>query len=127
MPQWLLEILPVTVSGKLWRLPPSLNARVHWAERYKINKAFQESLYWQLKDAGIPKCQRINVTIQTFSCHPQDLDNIAASFKGIGDALIYAEVIPNDSPEYLRTLIIKSDKANSKKEERVLLMIEEIE
>jgi len=88
-------------------LAPGLNGkdgllRIHWSKRKKWVDAFQALIMAQTQK----KIQgEVIVTYERHNTRFMDWDNMGASFKTIGDALVKCGVIEDDSPE----IIVKFD------------------
>lgn len=124
MTRWVLPIGKATVGHETRLVPPSLNASMHWATRSRWKKAFEEQVFWAVREAKVPKLERIILTAEVRQCQEPDLDNLAASMKPLIDGLVLAEVIPDDHPKYLTELRLRSVHAKTKGEEQVILTIE---
>lgn len=123
---YVIPLNKATVGRETRLLPPSLNARMHWSVRSRWTKAFQEIVFWAIREAKVPKLERIVLTIEVRQCNEPDLDNLAASSKPIVDSLALAQVIPDDHPRYLTELRLKSVHAKTKAEETVIITIEPV-
>ena len=89
------------------------NWRGHWVEKYRATKAYRETVYLECVNVrnltGEPWATEKHVFSRaklslTFVFHHQqgwDEDNLRASFKAGQDALVQAQLIPNDTPKYL--------------------------
>ena len=123
-----IKILSVFVSGKrskVWRLPPSLNSRMHWAVKGKIKKQFQSDIFYQLKALKVPKCQKIKVTLINYTCYPMDRDNLFSCFKPLVDAIVLANIVPDDAEEFVDSYV-KNVKVDHIIEQKVIMEIEPI-
>ena len=83
-------------------IAPSLNRslRQHWAARAKGNQFVQMLVKVRCPKVPRQKSGEIrHVTIIRFGSRLLDVDNLAGSAKGIVDALRYAGVIADDSPD----------------------------
>jgi len=110
------------------KLPPGLNGskglmRMHWAVYTKLKAKWA----WLIK-AERPKKHTgpVVVTYTRVSTHKTDLDNVAASFKVVGDALVQAGILPDDSPDVITQLNVSWEKAATKKEQGVRIVIADI-
>jgi Holliday junction resolvase RusA-like endonuclease len=68
----------------------------------------------------------VNITYTRVSTQPMDLDNVGGSFKAIGDALVKAGIIEDDSPDIVQSLTVQWQKAESQKQQRSIIEIEDI-
>lgn len=106
-------------------LPPGLNGsnglmRMHWAKLTQLKAKWA----WLIKAQKPKKHKRpVVVTYTRISTHPMDLDNVAGSFKLIGDSLVGAGVLPDDSPDVITQLNVSWEKAATKKEQGVRIVI----
>lgn len=99
------------------QLPPiqcSPNWRGHWAERYRAARVYQEAVFYEAVDVrnrlerlpwrpGFPPFTKARLTL-TFifpEFQERDEDNLRARFKPGQDALVQAQLIPDDTPEHL--------------------------
>lgn len=99
------------------QLPPeecSPNSRAHWSEKYKAARVYQEVVFYHTVDIrnrlerlpwclGFPPFTKAQLTL-TFvfpQLRKRDEDNLRAMFKPGQDALVQAELIPDDSPGHL--------------------------
>ena len=107
-------------------LPPSLNGkdglmRMHWTKLVTLKKD------WVLHILAVnPQNHEGGVKIRftRLSTVPMDFDNIGASFKLVGDALVKNGVIKDDSPSIVTELVLRWKKA-SRKQQGVLIEIED--
>jgi len=106
-------------------LTPSLNKwqRMHWAKRAEIKEQWQ----WLIK-AEKPKKHdgSVAITYTRVSTQPMDLDNAAASFKAIGDALVKCGVVEDDSPDVITSLTTQWQKAESQKQQRSIIELKDV-
>lgn len=98
------------------QLPPrecSPNWRGHWSQEYRAAKAFREAVYYESVAArntlrgpwATPahpfRKARLDLTFIFNHWQGRDEDNMRARFKPGQDALVQAQLIANDTPEYL--------------------------
>ena len=119
-----VEIKPRSLFGKTLRLPPSLNARVHWAMRSKWVREFCEESFYAFKKAHVPNLGRATLTIINNAVQVSDYDNLAASAKPLIDGMILAGVLVEDDPEHLVELRLRSQRVLHKADERVFMLVE---
>lgn len=109
-------------------LPPGLNGsnglkNMHYQQYSKEKKKW----VWLVREQNPKKHSgKVRVNFTRVSTRMMDHDNTGASFKFVGDALEKCGVIVDDSPNYLTELIIGWEKAVSRKEQGVLIEIEDI-
>ena len=88
------------------RVPPSQNSQA-WTERwhrYHLKAEWERDIYYLCKEAKIPPLGRISVsaTIYLPDKRKRDLDNFESPLKKmVQDGLQCAQVIPDDTPEYI--------------------------
>jgi Holliday junction resolvase RusA-like endonuclease len=106
-------------------LAPSLNKwqRMHWGKRKKIKEQWQ----WLIAEQS-PKKHDGSVVINytRASTRKMDLDNAAASFKPIGDALVKAGIIEDDNPDILTELTTQWQKADSQDSQCSIIEINDV-
>ncbi len=109
---------------------PSLNewlSGTHWRKKAADKIRFEEEILWELKAQSFPrlrKCVQINVT--AFRSRTLDVDNVALSAKFFADALRMGGYIKNDTPEFIKSVTLQSQKINTKiHEEKVVYLITE--
>lgn len=87
--------------------PWSLNQErtKHWAWRRERVEEWKGAYYWLAKDARIPACERIAVTVEVeMPGVVQDVCNAYPAAKAAIDGLVAAGVIVDDSPKYLTSV-----------------------
>lgn len=86
-----------------WKSPPlSLNQRMHWAVKSRLTKEVR--LIAKVKARGIPDLERCSVELVWFVAdrRRRDTDNPVLTLKALCDGLVDAEVVPDDTPEFMR-------------------------
>lgn len=102
----------MTQSFFIPKLPPMLNGekgllRMHWSRRKKLN----ERWVWLIREQKPQKHSgRVIVEFTRVSTRRADLDNIAASFKPVGDALVKCGVVKDDNSGVIKELRVKWEK-----------------
>ena len=82
----------------------------HWSVRKKLADEWHELVYWLCKEQKIPSFKKgVSITITSYAKRPLDPDNICG--KIILDGLVHAQVIGDDTPEWVRSVTLKSRKA----------------
>jgi Holliday junction resolvase RusA-like endonuclease len=77
--------------------PPSMNARLHWAQRAKISRMWRERVVYFVGRSKPPKpLRRAHLTLIRHSSVQCDPDNLVASFKPLIDGLKDAGVLADD-------------------------------
>jgi len=77
------------------------------------------------KEAKLPERLKWPITVNCTlyaKRQPRDADGAVMAVKFAQDALVEYGYLPNDSPEYISTVILSSKKAEDKKEKTVLLI-----
>jgi hypothetical protein len=105
------------------RLPPTLNARIHWAERKWWKDRFKEQVFVLCKEQRIPALGKARIEMVNYTTRPLDRDNLYSSFKNLGDSIVDAGVIPDDSEEYL-DLKCRNVRVKTRAEEAVVITIQ---
>ena len=93
---------------------------MHWVVRKKLADAWHEEIFYECKRQKIPKFSFVHITIKSISKRVLDADNICA--KLCIDGLVLAEIIKDDSPEYVKSVTLVSEKG---KEEQTIIIIQE--
>lgn len=109
-------------------LPPGLNGSngIRNAHYHQLNNQKKEWV-WLVRAENPKKHEgRVKVSYTRISTSPMDLDNVAASFKFVGDGLVGCGVIADDSPDILTSLSVNWEKAESVKEQGVRVVIEDV-
>lgn len=86
-----------------WRnkFPPSMNARLHWSSRAKLNKIWRARTYVCVgKDRPESPLEKCHAVITRYGVGMVDFDNMVTSNKPIVDGLVDAGVMVDDSAEY---------------------------
>ncbi len=72
----------------------SPNARLHWAAKAKLTKAYRADCYWAAKAGGVPVVEPLPLALTITFCPPRagrlDRDNRIAAFKAGQDGLAQA-------------------------------------
>ena len=81
--------------------PLSLNQRMHWAKKSKITK--QVRMIARAGARHIPDLPACEVELVWFvkDRRRRDTDNPVATLKALCDGLVDAEVVPDDTPDYM--------------------------
>lgn len=107
-------------------LPPSLNkwlSGTHWRTKAREKIEWEGAFLWALREARIPKPLKWPVTLDVtqFSTRIRDCDNAVISAKFAGDALVAGGWLPNDTPEYIACVVLRSAKG---KENKTVMVIQ---
>lgn len=88
--------------------PLSLNDRMHWAVKAKLVKQVRDDVHLLCRSKRVPKCERISVLL---TWHPaplvrrRDPLNLVATLKAVEDGVVQAGVVPDDTPEYVLSIM----------------------
>ena len=83
------------------KFPPSLNSRLHWAQRSKLNKLWRARAYCAIgKDKPRYPLDKVRCIITKYSTRACDWDNMVTQFKPVIDGLVDAGVVIDDSVEH---------------------------
>lgn len=88
--------------------PLSMNDRGHWAPKAKVTKQIRDDVHALCKFKRVPKCQKISVLL---TWHPaplvrrRDPLNLVATLKAVEDGVVQAKVVPDDTPEYVLSVM----------------------
>ena len=91
-----------------WKSPPlSLNQRMHWAVKARLTKDVR--LVGMVKARLVPDLEKCSVELVWFvnTKHRRDTDNPVLTLKALCDGLVDAEVVPDDTPEYMTKLPVR--------------------
>src|SRR5690554_5981159 len=106
--------MKITIKGNV----PMLNGsngliRMHWSKRKKLKRDYHIEILSQKprKFKG-----RVNVRITRYSSAVPDPDNVGASFKLIGDALVDAGVIQDDNMGIIKDFSVSWEKSSNKEQ-----------
>lgn len=93
--------LPVKIGNFKNKFPPSLNHRLHWAQRSKLNKLWRHRVYCEVgKDRPPKPLDKCHAIITRYSTRELDFDNMITSNKPIVDGLVDAKVMKDDSVKH---------------------------
>ncbi len=88
--------------------PLSLNDRDHWAPKARAVKEVRDMVHVLCRSKKVPKCEKISVLL---TWHPaplvrrRDPLNLVATLKAIEDGVVQAGVVPDDTPEYVLSVM----------------------
>jgi Holliday junction resolvase RusA-like endonuclease len=93
--------VPVKVGNFKSKFPPSLNHRLHWAQRSRLNKIWRmkvnRSIGLKQPRKPLEKCFAIITKYGTRDC---DFDNLVTSMKAVIDGLTDAGIMVDDSTKH---------------------------
>jgi hypothetical protein len=137
------EPVPYWIPGLL---PPSLNGpggliRMHHRRKAKlrgeIGVLVLAFMPWAVRQArssnrlrslpALPGRWRVQFTRRSLRANLLDADNLAASFKLLGDALVDQCVLTDDSPRYLGQLVPDQERVDDRRETGTHLLFEPME
>jgi len=100
-------------------IPPSLNqfyAGKHWTWRKRICDDWHLRFKQAYRKAKLPKVISYPITLTAICYSPRirDSDNAVIISKFAGDALVECGYLPDDSPTYISTVILKSFRGKAK-------------
>lgn len=87
--------------------PLNLNQRMHWAEKSRLTKDLRRLA--MVKARFLPEMERCSVELVWYvnTKHRRDVDNPVLTLKALCDGLVDAEVVPDDTPEYMTKLPVR--------------------
>lgn len=105
-----LHVAAAPAPGRTWEIAfpaglelLSLNGREHHMARYRKSRALKDATIVLCRAAKVPALGRISVTV--FYDPPdrrkRDHDNLWLTAKSLTDGLVKADVVVNDTPEYV--------------------------
>lgn len=119
MQSWRVE-LPIS-------RPLSLNARMHWRVKAKHTAALRALAGVVIRDAEIPPLPHLRawVEYQPRDARRRDPINLIPTLKACEDALQDQGVVPDDTPEYVESVMPKILPKSGKGTGRLWLVVEE--
>lgn len=96
------------------RPPLSLNQRQHWAVTHRITQELK--LVAKVKARHIPELDKCSVELVWFVTdrRRRDVDNPVPTLKALCDGLVDAEIVPDDTPEYMAKLPVRIEHGKKK-------------
>lgn len=95
---------------------------------YHAYNNLKKDWVWMMKAYNAKKHDgSVKIHYTRVSTAPMDLDNVGASFKVVGDALVGAGVINDDSPDIVTELILNWQKAKNNDNQGIIIEIEDVE
>lgn len=107
-------------------LAPGLNgAKGLMRMHHHAYKAVRDRWTWEIKAAANGhRFIRCSVEIERhYATHAMDADNLYSTAKAPLDALRHANIIPDDDPESVASLVVMQTKVATKKEERTTIRL----
>lgn len=93
-----------------WKSPPlSLNQRMHWAVKARLTKEVRLVGFAKARGSKIPDLERCSVELVWYvnDRRRRDVDNPVLTLKALCDGLVDAEVVADDTPEYMTKLPVR--------------------
>lgn len=87
-----------------WTRPPlSLNDRAHWTAKARATSAVRRTTADLLRVARIPALPACTIELHYAprDARRRDIENFVATLKACADALMDAEIVPDDTPQYV--------------------------
>ena len=105
--------------------PLSLNDRRHWAEKSRLTKQLRQLA--KVKARFLPEMTRCSVELVWYvnTKHRRDTDNPVLTLKALCDGLVDAELVPDDTPEYMTKLPVRIE-YRAKGERALKLIVKDI-
>ena len=138
-----LKLDPAVVGQQMRRIPHGPNARLHWATKYRWNRAWEESVFtavqqWRAdhKQKSVPKMEKAKIEFVFYTIQALDEDNSYFCLKPLLDALraprpsekfkdcIRLEIIPDDDLAHVE-IAVRQVRVNRRNDERIEIIIEE--
>lgn len=87
--------------------PLNLNQRMHYMEKSRITKQLRQLA--KVKARFLPEMERCSVEMVWYvnTKHRRDVDNPILTLKALCDGLVDAELVPDDTPEYMAKLPVR--------------------
>lgn len=106
-------------------IPPSLNkyySGLHWTKRKAITDEWHLLFLAAFRKAKLPKPLAYPITLHVveFCKRLRDSDAAVMASKFCGDALVKYGYLPDDNPNYIRSVILQSRKG---KEDKTVILI----
>jgi len=105
---------------------PTLNniySSPHWTKRKKMADEWHETIGWCLKSSNLPDEITdpfwLNATV--FTKKMRDHDNCVIAAKFFLDALVKCGYVPDDSPKYVKGIVLQWQKAEGEEKTVYLL------
>jgi Holliday junction resolvase RusA-like endonuclease len=117
------------LSFELNELPPSLNVFMRWhyrkraSEFKRIENNCIKNILGRAPAAPLTSYQ---ITFTRHTIRPLDIDNLVASFKPVLDSLVRSGVIEDDKWCTTDNLKYKQEKVNTKMDQKISILINEI-
>jgi hypothetical protein len=117
----------VVVEGHLFTL--NGERTMHYHKRAKLVKTWREAAFEAAQKARVPKMNQIDIVCQPCRGTRRNMADTGGHFpvaKACIDGLVDAGVIPDDGPEFVRSLTFRSPYIEKGTEDRMILIINEV-
>ncbi len=116
-------MIRISIPGRIMTLNEYRNA--HFRKLHAEKLKWQEIICWELKRLKIkPLNPPITITATSFTASARDCDGTIIGLKFFQDSLVEMGLLKDDSPTYIRPVILDWQKAKSRKEERMVFLIQ---
>lgn len=107
--------------------PLSLNHRLHWAVKAKKTAEVRAMAREAIIEAGVPPMTHLRTWIEyePRDSRRRDPINLIPTLKACEDALVDCDVVPDDNPEFVESVMPKILPKSEEKFGRLWLVIEE--
>jgi Holliday junction resolvase RusA-like endonuclease len=85
-----------------WPRPPlTANQRLHWRKKADITRKVRRAATLLARD--VPTLDKITVDLAWVvnTKHRRDVDNLVPTLKALCDGLVDADIVPDDTPEFM--------------------------
>ena len=115
----------LTIPGELWTVNAERNR--HWAWRSTRAKQWRSDTCWLAKAAHVPALTRARIDVQVEQAKGRlaDVEAHSPAVKAAIDGIIDAGVLPDDSGEYLASVVFHAPTRSPDKIGRLILTISE--
>lgn len=102
MAEWTIEI-----PGRPATLNRERKGSSHWTQTREETRAVREAAFWLVKEAKIPRLDRVAITVTPFlrDGRTQDVGACFPTAKAVIDSLVDAKVLADDGPKYVVSLL----------------------
>lgn len=93
-----------------WKAPPlTLNQRMHYMVKARLTKQVRLVGFAKARASRIPDLEKCSVELVWYvnTKHRRDTDNPVLTLKALCDGLVDAEVVPDDTPEFMTKLPVR--------------------
>lgn len=89
-----------------WPRPPlTANQRYHWRKKADITRKVRRAATLLARD--VPSLDKITVELAWIvnTKHRRDVDNLVPTLKALADGLVDADIVPDDTPEFMQKVM----------------------